>query len=105
MIRLLFDAAMAVYLFMQPYPLPARYTASEPGGAAFVFDPQRGWISPADCGQGCWVPAGTDARLLFGEFGLQTLADLNVTISRNGEPVFWCYKFFGDRPVCSVKQE
>lgn len=106
MIRLLLDAAMAVYLIVPAYPLPAQYTADTPAGDALAYHPQRGWVSPAECAQGCWVAPGTEVRLLFGEFDLQTLAAPKVRILRNGEPVVWFHDdFFGGRAVYHVKPE
>lgn len=100
--EVLLNAVLSVWLIASPTPAPAEYTVREPGGGMLIYHPARGWVAPSECPWGCYNPADTKVNLLQGEITLETLADLNATVYRNGKPVVWFYRFFGNRAVYSV---
>lgn len=95
--QVLLDALMAVSLLAPPSAMPVEYMATSPLADSLSYDPARGWVSATECPRGCYVPAGVPIQLLVGEIDLQTLADWQVTIRRDGVEVasFWVMPFGG----------
>lgn len=96
--QVLLDLLMAVTLMAPPVDRPVEYTATNPAGALLVFAPDIGtWVGRDACPWGCYNAADKPVQLLSGEVDLQALADWQVTVRRDGEPVvsFWIFPFGG----------
>lgn len=96
----LYGVGYAVWLLVAPTPAPVQYTAHQGDGpAVLTYDPARGWVGSEACPWGCYSQAGQEHWLLRGQFAVSTLADLGVTIRRDGVPIVQCYRLF-TQPVC-----
>lgn len=101
--QVLLSAVLAVSLLAPPVDHPVEYTATDPNGAVLVYSPDVGtWVGRDACPYGCYNEADKPVQLLVGEVDLATLAQLQVTVRRDGVPVVSFWTFFGDRPVYSI---
>lgn len=101
--QVLLSTLMAVSLLAPAVDHPVEYTATNPAGAVLVYSPDVGtWVGRDACPWGCYNEADKPVQLLQGEISLQTLADLQVTIRRDGVPVVSFWHFFGGVPVYSI---
>lgn len=97
------SAVLAVTLLAPPVDHPVEYTATDPNGAVLVYSPDVGtWVGRDACPYGCYNEADKPVQLLVGEVDLQTLAQLQVTVRRDGVPVVSFWQFFGGVPVYSI---
>lgn len=100
--QVLLSILYAVTLIAPPVDHPVEYTATNPAGATIVYSPERGWVGRDACPWGCYVQADVPVQLLGGELDLQALADLQVTVRRDGVPVVSFWHFFGGVAVYSI---
>lgn len=101
--QVLLSAVLAVSLLAPPVDHPVEYTATDPNGAVLVYSPDVGtWVGRDACPYGCYNQADKPVQLLVGEVDLQTLAQLQVTVRRDGVPVVSFWTFFGGVPVYSI---
>lgn len=101
--QVLLSFALAVTLLAPPVDHPVEYTATDPNGAVLVYSPDVGtWVGRDACPYGCYNQADKPVQLLVGEVDLATLAQLQVTVRRDGVPVVSFWQFFGGVPVYSI---
>lgn len=101
--QVLLNALLAVSLLAPPVDHPVEYTATDPNGATLVYSPEAStWVGRDACPYGCYNEADKPVTLLVGEVDLPTLAGLQVTIRRDGEPVVSFWQFFGGVAVYSI---
>ena len=101
--QVLLSTLLAVTLLAPPVDHPVEYTATDPNGAVLVYSPDVGtWVGRDACHYGCYNEADKPVQLLVGEVDLQTLAQLQVTVRRDGVPVVSFWQFFGGVPVYSI---
>ncbi len=101
--QMLLNLVLAVTLLAPPVDHPVEYTATDPNGAVLVYSPDVGtWVGRDACPYGCYNEADKPVQLLVGEVDLQTLAQLQITVRRDGVPVVSFWQFFGGVPVYSI---